>query len=94
LIGNRADDLWDEQVELDVDKKAFMKGRVVKTRAGWNLCFADYDQEPDYENKRALEQELTLTSRNKAGFRGCFTHREAQEEVCEGDRRQGEEFDG
>ena len=31
---------------------AFMKGRVVNKRARWNLCFADYDQEPDYENKR------------------------------------------
>lgn len=52
LIDERGDDLWDEQVALDVDKMAFMKGRVVNKRARWNLCFADYDQEPDYENKR------------------------------------------
>ena len=31
---------------------AFIKGRVVNKRARWNLCFADCDQEPDYENKR------------------------------------------
>ena len=25
-----------------------MKGRVCNKKARWNLCFADYDQEPDY----------------------------------------------
>ena len=32
---------------------AFIKGRVVNKRANHHhLCFADCDQEPDYENKR------------------------------------------
>ena len=38
-----------EHAPLDVDKKAFMKGRVVNKHARWNLCFDDVDQEPDYE---------------------------------------------
>jgi hypothetical protein len=47
-----ATDLFNEQANLDVDKKAFMKGRVVNKIARYNLCFADYDQEPDYNNKK------------------------------------------
>lgn len=34
------------------DKKAFMYGRVVNKVARHNLCFSDFDQEPDYQNKR------------------------------------------
>jgi hypothetical protein len=39
-----------EQSKLDVDKKAFMYGRVVNKNARWNLCFDEKGQEPDYEN--------------------------------------------
>lgn len=41
-----------EATGLNVDKKAFMKGRVVNKLARWNLCIADISQEPDYENKK------------------------------------------
>lgn len=44
-----ANDLFDEQVALDFDKKAFMYGRVVNKHARWNLCYGDFDQTPDYE---------------------------------------------
>lgn len=43
------DDLWNEQVGLDMDKKAKMYGRVVNKHARWNLCFGAESQEPDYE---------------------------------------------
>lgn len=33
-----------------MDKKARMRGKVVNKNARWNLCFAEFDQEPDYEN--------------------------------------------
>jgi hypothetical protein len=33
-----------------VDKKALMRGKVVNKHARWNLCYADYDQNPDYEH--------------------------------------------
>jgi hypothetical protein len=42
-------ELMAENDELDMDKRAFMKGRVVQKRARWNLCFADEEQVPDYE---------------------------------------------
>ena len=42
--------LQEEHKGLEVDKKAFMKGRVVNKHARWNLCFDDEDQEPEYES--------------------------------------------
>lgn len=46
------DDLIAEQEALDVDKKAFMYGRVCNKKARYNLCFADYSQEPIYDEGR------------------------------------------
>jgi hypothetical protein len=46
------DELTSEISSLKVDKKAFMKGRVVNKQARYNLCFADFSQEPDFENKK------------------------------------------
>lgn len=43
-------DWFEEQSSLNVDKKAFMYGRVVNKNARWNLCFDEKSQEPDYEN--------------------------------------------
>lgn len=42
--------MFDEQSQLNVDKKAFMYGRVVNKNARWNLCFDEKNQEPNYEN--------------------------------------------
>jgi hypothetical protein len=42
--------LMAENDEQTMDKKAFMKGKVVNKVARWNLCFADEDQEPNYED--------------------------------------------
>ena len=39
-----------ENDALTMDKHALMRGRVVNKLARWNLCFADYDQEPCYED--------------------------------------------
>lgn len=41
--------LFEELVNLNWDKKAFMYGRVVNKHARYNLCFDDVSQEPDYE---------------------------------------------
>lgn len=46
------EELLAEQMALERDKKAFMYGRVVDKKARHNLCFSDFDQEPDYENKK------------------------------------------
>lgn len=45
------DEMENELISLDWDKKAFMRGRVVNKRARFNLCFDDESQEPEYEMK-------------------------------------------
>jgi len=45
-----ADKMLEEQLELEWDTKAKMKGRVVNKRVRHNLCYSDFDQKPDYEN--------------------------------------------
>lgn len=52
LLGINHDSLFMEQKLLDKDKKALMKGRVVNKLARWNLCFADFQQDPCYEMGR------------------------------------------
>src|SRR5438132_4058821 len=52
LKDKSVDDLFSEQSVLEVDKKAFMYGRVVNKQARHNLCFNETKQEPDYENKK------------------------------------------
>lgn len=46
------EDFFKEQRDLEVDKKAFMYGRVVDKKARWNLCFSEESQNPDYANKK------------------------------------------
>lgn len=64
--GLTKEDMFREQAILNVDKKAFMKGRVVNKKARWNLCFDDESRDPDYENKKgrivALD-EVAITKR-------------------------------
>lgn len=42
--------MFDEQASLSYDTKKFMYGRVVNKLARHNICFAGFNQEPDYEN--------------------------------------------
>lgn len=42
-------DLFQELIALPSDKKALMRGKVVNKNARYNLCFADFEQAPDYE---------------------------------------------
>lgn len=49
-LGCDSDDLLNEQAALDVDKKAFMYGRVVNKHARYNLCFAEESLEAHYES--------------------------------------------
>jgi alkylated DNA repair dioxygenase AlkB len=52
LCGIHPDELYLEQHNLKKDTKCMMYGRVVNKRARHNLCFADMNQEPDYENRK------------------------------------------
>lgn len=42
------DKLFEDLIGLNWDSKALMKGKVVNKHARHNLCFADFDQEPNY----------------------------------------------
>jgi hypothetical protein len=44
--------MLEEHIALNVDKHAWMRGRVVNKHARWNLCFDNESREPDYENKK------------------------------------------
>ena len=44
--------MFEEQVNLDWDSQAFMKGRVVNKHARYNLVYDYKEQEPDYINKK------------------------------------------
>jgi hypothetical protein len=67
LIGaGAADALFAEQAALNVDKKAFMYGRVVNKHARWNLCFDAYDQEPIYEDGKGRVVSLDSLMYTKA----------------------------
>lgn len=52
LTADKCDELFNQLTHLEWDTKAFMYGRVVNKHARHNLCFADFDQEPDYETKK------------------------------------------
>jgi alkylated DNA repair dioxygenase AlkB len=42
--------MMDEQIALNWDKKALMRGRVVNKHARWNLCYDTKSSKADYEN--------------------------------------------
>ena len=44
--------MFNEQSNLELDKKAWMRGRVVNKHARWNLCFDTQRREPNYEKKQ------------------------------------------
>ena len=49
LHGQKIMPLVDEQISLEWDTKAFMRGRVVNKHARHNLCYSHTGQEPCYE---------------------------------------------
>jgi hypothetical protein len=66
-------DIFMEQINLEWDKKAFMRGEVKNKIARYNLVYADNGQEPDYENKKGrvipyTDIPLTANIRNKLEF--------------------------
>jgi hypothetical protein len=43
-------DMLAEQISLNLDKQAYMYGRIVNKHARWNLCFDYESRAPDYQN--------------------------------------------
>jgi hypothetical protein len=46
---NASNKLFHDLTALDWDKKCLMDGKVKNKKARYNLCFADFSQEPNYE---------------------------------------------
>lgn len=51
-ISKNKDDMYQEHRNLNPDKQAYMYGRVVNKHARYNLCFSDFSQNADYQNKK------------------------------------------
>ena len=47
---SKSDQMYLEQKKLPYDKKTLFRGKVVDKNARWNLCYSDFEQEPDLEN--------------------------------------------
>jgi len=52
LLNIDPEQFYQEQATLPVDTKFFHYGKVANKKARYNLCFADFSQEPDYMNKK------------------------------------------
>jgi hypothetical protein len=77
------DRLQRELKNLDWDKKAKMRGRVVNKLARYNLCFGEESQEPDYENGKGriyAYNDLKYLNKLKKGIDKTFV----EDLQCEG----------
>ncbi len=55
-----ADALLVEQLQLQWDTRALMRGRVVNKRARYNVCYGEVAQEPHYEAGSCYLQKFLL----------------------------------
>lgn len=78
--------LLNEQLKLDWDTKALMKGRVVDKKARHNLCYAESGQEPDYENGkgRIIAYDDVPLVKTLRGVLPQYFGEKAQDLMCEG----------
>lgn len=77
--------LFGEQAVLEVDRKAFMYGRVVNKHARWNLCFDTVGHEPDYAHGKGRivpYADIPITARLLSRLPEMFG-RKAAELKCE-----------
>jgi hypothetical protein len=84
FMGNN--DIFNEQLNLDVDKKALMYGRVVNKKARWNLCFDDESKEPDYihgKGRVISYNDVPLTKALRDTLENCIGEK-ASNLKCEG----------
>jgi hypothetical protein len=84
--GWNKNDLFEEQLNLNVDKHALMYGRVVNKHARWNLCFDFESQEPDYKNGKGR-----IISFNDVPITKYFYD---QLPICFGDKAQNLKIEG
>lgn len=82
-----ADKLYHEQAVLEKDTKAFMYGRVVNKKARHNLCFSDYTQEADFENKKGTVikfDDVKLTKKIREEIPKITKRKDLKNLQCEG----------
>ncbi len=88
LLGdNTVNDLYLEQNALKKDTKAFMYGRVVNKKARHNLCFSDFDQKADFENKKGTVvnfNKLPLTRKIREAIPKIINNDIVRNLQCEG----------
>lgn len=87
LGSGKTNELYMEQEVLKKDTKAFMYGRVVNKKARHNLCFSDFDQEPDYENKKGTVinfNRVPLTKKIRETIPKIITNSIVNKLQCEG----------
>lgn len=80
-------ELYKEHNKLDKDTKTWMKGRVVNKKARYNLCFSDFSQKPDYENKKGTIYnfaDLTSTNAIRNGISKTIQSDKVNNLQCEG----------
>ena len=85
IFGINKDALLEEQSSLEWDTKAYMYGRVVNKNARYNLCYADFSREPDYESKKGRIvsfEELPITRDVRENL--CLFGREFEDLYAEG----------
>ena len=87
LGSGKTNELYMEQEVLKKDTKAFMYGRVVNKKARHNLCFSDFDQEADYENKKGTVvnfNRVPLTKKIRETIPKIITNSIVNKLQCEG----------
>jgi hypothetical protein len=83
----KTNELYMEQEALKKDTKAFMYGRVVNKKARHNLCFSDFDQEADFENKKGTVvnfNRVQLTKKIRETIPKIITNQIVNKLQCEG----------
>lgn len=79
-------ELWDELFNLEWDKKALMYGEVRNKNARHNLCFADFNQEPEYKKGKGTVVDFNELSNlnNVRDTLRCFLGEKAKDLYAEG----------
>lgn len=80
--------LSDFLTNLEWDKNALMKGKIVEKRARYNLCFADFDQNPDIQHGKGTVINFDQTKQlTKLRLLFCkLLNKNEDEIVAEGNR--------
>lgn len=86
ILESDSDKMFKELLDLEWDKKAKMRGKVLNKHARWNLCFDEFEQAPDYEDGKGTIvafDSVPLTKKVKASLKDLVGEK-ANKLVAEG----------